>query len=189
MYWCTDVCTAVYITVSLYIDDVLMSVNSIHSLYHNITCQTTILESTEVLMMYRCTNVSLSISVFNVADHKQLSRWYTRCDVWCIHKLLYYYINYTLVCKDAVCKNYHFTVYWCTDVLMSVLLYISLYRCISMYRWTNVSLSISVSMYPQTHTPTWKIPVTPKSTSVNLYQRWTTKNDAKKNNDEQLHMI
>ena len=60
---------------------VLMSVNSIHSLDHNITCQTTILESTEVLMMYRCTNVSLSISVFNVADHKQLSRWYTRCDV------------------------------------------------------------------------------------------------------------
>ena len=105
MYWCTDVCTAVYITVSLYIDDVLMSVNSIHSLYHNITCQTTILESTEVLMMYRCTNVSLSISVFNVADHKQLSQWYTRCDVWCIHKLLYYYINYTLVCKDAVCKQ------------------------------------------------------------------------------------
>ena len=135
MYWCTDVCTAVYITVSLYIDDVLMSVNSIHSLYHNITCQTTILESTEVLMMYRCTNVSLSISVFNVADHKQLSRWYTRCDVWCIHKLLYYYINYTLVCKAAVCKNYHFTVYWCTDVLMSVLLYISLYRCISMMYW------------------------------------------------------
>ena len=105
IYWCRDVCIAVYITVSLYIDDVLMSVNSIHSLYHNITCQTTILESTEVLMMYRCTNVSLSISVFNVADHKQLSRWYTRCDVWCIHKLLYYYINYTLVCKDAVCKQ------------------------------------------------------------------------------------
>ena len=61
-----------------------MSVNSIHSLYHNITCQTTILESTEVLMMYRCTNVSLSISVFNVADHKQLKHGTqdVMCDVY-----------------------------------------------------------------------------------------------------------
>ena len=35
MYWCADVCIAVYITVSLYIDDVLMSILLYISLYHN----------------------------------------------------------------------------------------------------------------------------------------------------------
>ena len=80
-----------------------MSVNSIHSLYHNITCQTTILESTEVLMMYRCTNVSLSISVFNVSS--------ILYPVSCI--LMYW-------CTD-VCTAVYITVsLYIDDVLMSV---------------------------------------------------------------------
>jgi len=91
--WCTHVCTAVYITVSLYIDDVLMSANSIHSLHHSIICQTTILESAQVLMMswtsihikldyQKLSDISVSAIQFALILRKNFATMFDRLITW-----------------------------------------------------------------------------------------------------------
>ena len=119
MYWYTDVCTALYITVSLYI-------NHIQSVYLSI-CTYPICLSVNLYLIFEsypnlylifekleiCTSISTKSlpQVSNITYH--------------ISNIKYMYPLYCIL----------YPVSWCTDVLMSVLLYISLYRCISMMYW------------------------------------------------------
>ena len=142
MYWYTDVCTALYITVSLYI-------NHIQSVYLSI-CTYPICLSVNLYLifelypnlylifekLYICTSISTKSLPHSKAVPQSLRNLYLKYQI--AH--LAFLISNTCILYPVSCILY-------PDVLMYWCLYCCIYHCIAVYRWcTDVCKFYSFSL-------------------------------------------